>query len=191
MVRTALPLHAHPAMSLLRADPLGLPMLRLAPAAPAPTPRAWHPTATPAAVGPCGPCKPVPRRSRTWSWPGALGRPRPRTKALTLPARREAEQEGEAPGCPAKDLLHCFDVHTAVHAPRKHRGSGHLTLSGSSITSMQCSTVPHVDPREGRQQRCCRLVMRPPGKVPGVTVALHLEGMVGGGNGTCSRRERC
>jgi len=122
---------------------------------------------------------------------GALGHPQPKAMVLALPGWREAEQEQEAAGCPTEGLLHCSDAHAAAHAPGKHSGSGHLTCSGSAVTSTQRSAVPDVNPSEGRRQQCCRLVTRPPGKVPGVTVALSLEGMAGGGDGTCSRRERC
>lgn len=57
---------------------------------------------------------------------------------------------------------------TAGHGPTKHSGSGHLAPSGSSIISTKSSTVPHVIPRAGWQQQCCRLVTQLLGKVPGV-----------------------
>lgn len=88
-----------------------------------------------------------PRRSQTWSWPGALGHPQPKTTALALPGQRETEQEQEAPGAPAEGLLHHLDVHAAVPAPSEHSGSGHPALSGSSITSAR---RPHGSPREPR-----------------------------------------
>lgn len=190
MVRSALPLHAHPTMCLLRADSPGLPMLTgphcsgcntedLAPHHHTGHSRAPRSLQT-------SPQKKPNLELAGGAWPSSA-----QTSALTLPRRREAEQKGEAPGSPAEGLLHCFDVHTAVHAPSKHSGSGHLTLSGSGINSMQCLMVPHVDPREGWQQQRCRLVTQPPGKVPGVMVALHLEGMAGRSDGTCSRTERC
>lgn len=121
-------MHIPPRVSSVQTPPPGLPVLRLAPAATAATPRARHPTTTPAAAGPHHPCKPLPRRSQTWSWPGALSHPRPKTTAPALPGQREAEQEREAPGSPAEGLLHRFDIHTAVHAPSKHSGSGHQAL---------------------------------------------------------------
>lgn len=181
MAHIALLLHAHPTMCLLTARP------------PWSSPRSdWPPQLWLQHGGlssplPHGPCMVSPQKKPNLEL--ARGTQPSKTTALTFPRQREAEQE--APGSPTEGLLHHFDVHTAVHAPSKHSGSGHLALSGSGITSMQRLTVPHMNPREGWWQRCCGLVTQQLGKVPGMTVALHLEGMVGEGDGTCSRRERC
>lgn len=75
----------------------------------------------------------------------------------SCPSQREA---GRAPGSPEKGL-HCLMSTRASTV-----GLVISTLAGSSITSMQHSTVPHVNPREGRQQRCCGLVMQTPREGP-------------------------
>lgn len=100
------------------------------------------------------------------------------------------EGQGEAPGSLQRVFCTIFLSH-CWSCPNQAQWVWSLALSGSSITSMQRSTVPHEIPRAGWQQQCCRLVTQLLGKVPSVPVALHREGMASRGNGTCSRRERC
>lgn len=168
VIHTVLLMHPHFTPCLLGAALPRLPVPRLGSTAPAAALRAWHPTSTAGSMA-----------------PASLFSENPNLEL----ARGTQPSWGRAPWSLQRVFCTIFCL-TAGHAPAKHSGSGHLTPSGSSITSMQHSTIPHMIPGAGWWQHCCRLVTQLLGKVPGVPMALHWEGMASRGDGTCSRRER-